>query len=307
MRRHSRSDDWDFDYFDHPAPLPADGIRAQSQRGGFACNWWAQRWEQVIESCGWGGRLSRGRAYARRGQVLSLDVTPGLVSARVQGSRRVPYRADISVKRLSDAQWERAIAALAEQALFAAQLLAGEMPPEIERVFGEAGVSLFPDVDDFLMYCSCPDDIVPCKHLAAVYYLLSEELDRDPFLLFTLRGRTRDEVLQALQAHRAASGSPAQAAGLLAAQAGEPPSPSQTPADVLEGFWQRGDTIQAVPISLAPPPVETALLKRLGSPPFSKRPAAFIGALSLVYASVSRRARELATGGGAAKAARDEG
>ena len=177
-----------------------DGIKARSQRGQFVTNWWAQRWISALERVVNSGRLNRGRTYARAGQVLSLDEVGGVVKARVQGTRPQPYKVTIKLKPLSDRQWDRVIDALSGQALFAAQLLAGEMPQEIDAVFAAAGSSLFPSTEGELeTECSCPDWANPCKHVAATHYILAEQLDEDPFLLFRLRGRTQEQVMAALR------------------------------------------------------------------------------------------------------------
>jgi uncharacterized Zn finger protein len=291
MARRRSSNYWG--YFPPSTPIPVkDGIKARTRRGQFGEHWWAQHWIAVLESFGWDNRLQRGRTYARKGQVLNIDVHPGWVTARVQGSRRTPYSVRIEITPLSDDQWERAIDAMAQQALFSAQLLAGEMPPEIEQAFQAADVSLFPTSHDIAMHCSCPDWAVPCKHIAAVYYLLGEEFDRDPFLLFTLRGRTREQVMEALRSRRAA-GAP------LVEQAApeEEPEPRAEPLDArLSRFWELQDSLGGFRVTVTPPAVETALLKRLGPPSFSRRPQAFIGALALAYAAVADRALTLAFG-----------
>ena len=180
---------YDRGFFPRSRPRQArGGIKAQSKRGTFGQSWWAQRWIAVLESFDIGARLGRGRSYARGGQVLSIDIAKGKVKARVQGSRPKPYDITIDVKALSPAEWKKLVGVLAGQALFAAKLLAGEMPQDIEQVFQEAGLSLFPSkLRDLTTDCSCPDWSNPCKHIAAVYYLLGEEFDRDPFLLFKLR------------------------------------------------------------------------------------------------------------------------
>jgi uncharacterized Zn finger protein len=291
MARRRYSNYWG--YFPKSTPIPVkDGIKARTQRGQFGEHWWAQRWIAVLESFGWDNRLQRGRTYARKGQVMDIDVRTGWVTARVQGSRRTPYTVRIKITPLSDDQWERVIDAMAEQALFAAQLLAGEMPLEIEEAFQAAGVSLFPTSTDITMSCSCPDWAVPCKHIAAVYYLLGEEFDRDPFLLFTLRGRTREQVMEALRARRAAGAPPAEEA-----VPEEEPEPQTEPLGAdLSRFWELRDRLGGIHVTIAPPPVETALLKRLGPPPFSRRPEAFVGALTLAYGTVTERALVLAFG-----------
>ena len=176
------------------------GIKARSKRGAIGEQWWSRRFIGVLESCGLSGRLARGRSYARAGQVLDFRLSQGKVTARVQGSRVRPYDVRIGVLPLTKAQWRRVQERLAGQALFRAKLLAGEMPHEIEDVFAECGTPLFPrSANDLDMHCSCPDWGVPCKHLAAVCYVLAEEFDRDPFAMLAWRGKARDELLAALR------------------------------------------------------------------------------------------------------------
>lgn len=148
------------------------GVKARSQRGKFGDTWWADRWIQVLESFGWDGRLRRGRSYARQGQVLEYHTAPGMVTAKVQGSRRKPYSIEIKVTPLSPEEWNQVAKAMSGQARFAAKLLAGEMPQDIEEAFAAANLTLFPrSEEDIDTLCSCPDWANPCKHIAAVYYI----------------------------------------------------------------------------------------------------------------------------------------
>jgi uncharacterized Zn finger protein len=194
-------------WFGSSSPREAKGgIKSQSRKGDFGESWWAQRWIAVLESFDIGARLQRGRTYARKGQVLSIEVEKGLVSARVQGSRAKPYEVSIRVQQLSGAEWDKLVKVLSSQAIFAAKLLSGEMPQDIENVFDAAKLSLFPSKrKDLDTDCSCPDWSNPCKHIAAVFYLLGEEFDRDPFLIFRLRGMSRDELVERLHGSAAAS------------------------------------------------------------------------------------------------------
>jgi uncharacterized Zn finger protein len=179
------------------------GIRARSKRGAIGEQWWSQRFISVLESYGMSGRLARGRSYARAGQVLDFQLAQGKVTAQVQGSRPRPYQVRLGVLPLTTAQWRRVQDRLAGQALFRAKLLAGEMPHEIEEVFEDCGTPLFPrQASDLDMRCSCPDWGVPCKHLAAVCYVLAEEFDRDPFGLLAWRGKGREELLGAVDSAR---------------------------------------------------------------------------------------------------------
>jgi uncharacterized Zn finger protein len=138
--------------------------------------------------------------------VIDLVIAAGLVSAQVQGSRIKPYRVRISVDAYDKAQGARLERALAEKAWYAAQRLAGEMPDDLEKVFAEAGLPLFPATGkDMSMDCSCPDWGVPCKHVAAVCYLLAESFDDDPFRILAWRGRERDDLLSNLRALRSST------------------------------------------------------------------------------------------------------
>lgn len=189
-------------------PPPEHGIKVK-QTGA---TWWGQRWIGALAAVlrGDAGRLARGKTYARAGRTHDLVVAGGMVTARVTGSRPTPYRVTIELAQLSEAVWTRAISAMVAKAQFSAELLAGQMPAEIDEAF--AGTSLFPQQRaDLVTSCSCPDWGDPCKHVAAAHYVLGEALDRDPFLLFELRGRTKEQVLAALRAARGAAATKASA------------------------------------------------------------------------------------------------
>lgn len=184
-------------WFEAGKPIRVEGgLKARTRRGSIGSSWWSRRFIDILERVCDKGRLSRGRAYARQGQVLSIDLSPGLVVAAVQGSRREPYQVSVRIEAYGEARWARVEEAVAEQAVHRAKLLAGEMPHEIEEVFATLGLDLFPrDLD---MACSCPDWGLPCKHLSAVLYLLAESFDDDPFLVLAWRGRTKEQLLGSL-------------------------------------------------------------------------------------------------------------
>lgn len=278
------------DYYYKPARPKAakDGIKARSQRGSFAKNWWAQRWIAALERLVDSGRLTRGRSYARKGQVLSIEETKDGIAARVQGSQRTPYRIKIQVSPLTDAEWEKVFDALAEQAIFTAQLLAGEMPQDIESAFERARVSLFPARrTDLQTSCSCPDPANPCKHIAATHYILGERFDEDPFLIFRLRGRTQEQVMAALRQRRAGD----------AEDASEPDE-----AEVLipleaqiSRFWDFPAPLEGFSVSIRPPTIEMPLLKRLGEAAFVPPPG-LESQLRAAYNAISVKAVEVAYG-----------
>src|SRR5262249_12791686 len=250
-------------------PIRVDGgIKARSKRGAIGEQWWSRRFISGLESYGMSGRLARGRSYARGGEVLGFALSPGEGTARGQGSRVRPYQVRIGVLPLTTAQWRRVQDRLAGQALFRAKLLAGEMPHEIEEVFAECGTPLFPrSAVDLDMHCSCPDWGVPCKHLAAVCYVLAEEFDRDPFGMLAWRGKARDELLAALrriQAGRVRGAGPAARAGPGGGRAGPPPPLEEC----LDNFWSPGlSPARLRALATAPDAAVPDLLLRMFPPP----------------------------------------
>jgi uncharacterized Zn finger protein len=222
------------------------------------------------------GRLTRGRSYARKGQVLSLEEGKGGITAKVQGSQRRPYKVEIELTPLSEAQWEKVIAALNRRPAFVAQLLAGEMPQDIEEAFSAVNLSLFPSHRELVQDCSCPDWADVCKHLAAVHYILAERFDEDPFLLFRLRGKTEEEILNALGRES------------LAADSDTPQySPAPPLSESLHSFWETGPELDQLQLQIRPPDTPYPVLERLGTPAFLPEARRH---LVLAYDSLSKEA-----------------
>ncbi|GAA0913696.1 SWIM zinc finger family protein [Nonomuraea longicatena] len=228
--------------YERAAPIRVHGgLRARTRRGTIGASWWSRRFVDLLERVCDRGRLGRGRAYARQGQVLSIDLEPGVVTAAVQGSRPRPYSVSVRIEAFTEERWRAVETAIAEQAVHRARLLAGQMPPEIEELFAALGLDLFPRELD--MRCSCPDPGHPCKHLSAVLYLLAESFDDDPFLVLAWRGRSKDDLLGSLP----------------------PEAPSDIPfADRLHDFFTPSGPLRPPPPR---PAVTPDLLLRLVPPP----------------------------------------
>jgi uncharacterized Zn finger protein len=266
-------------------PLPAAGLKPADGEGG----WWSQRFIALLESFGLGSRLERGRDYARSGQVLELEIEPGIALAKVQGSRYTPYRVRVRGKPLSDHQWHRAERALAAQALPLAQLLAGRMPPDIEELLAACKLTLFPASYEALKAsCECADAETPCKHIAAVCYLLAERFDADPFLIFAWRGRPPDELLDGLRRRRGRPRSRPKSstdAGSLTAPAIEPAS-----------FWSSASELAELQVSPLAGEAPDALLRRLGPAPVDAGGRDVADVLAEMHRELARAAERRALG-----------
>lgn len=264
-------------------PPPAHGV----QVAAIGATWWGKRWIEALEQISpeYRSRLARGRTYARAGRVHDLAVDGGRVVARVTGSRPRPYEVRLAVAALPPAAWDAAIAAMGQKVLFAAELLAGRMPRDIDQAFRAAGGALFPSARaDLATECSCPDLANPCKHVAAAHYVLGEAFDKDPFLLFELRGRGRTDVLGALREARAGRATAA--------------APRRTETVSLAGrdpaeLERAGSPLGALRFEFGPP-AAGGPLARLGCPPswtLDESPDELLGP---VYRRAAERARALA-------------
>jgi uncharacterized Zn finger protein len=256
----------------------------------FGLTWWGQRWIGALEALGelYANRLPRGRTYARRGAVTDLKVTAGSVTARVQGSRARPYRVTVRLPAFDDATWSVVLDALAGQLRHAAALLDGQMPSDVDDVLAGCGVSLFPSPGELNTTCSCPDWANPCKHVAAVHYVLAQTFDGDPFLLPALRGRDRDRLLAGLRAAR----SGAEVADEPAALQGPVPLTALSAATL----WDAAGDLDAIAVHPAPPLDTTTTLRRLGTPPGCR--TVDVTALEQLVADAAVVAWRLAAGDG---------
>lgn len=296
---------WDgYGHYESSKPIEVKGgIKAKSKRGSFTQSWWAKRWINILESFNMGARLGRGKSYARKGQVTSIKIEAGLVRAKVQGSKPRPYEVTIKVRTLTGSEWELLAEKLALRPIFAAKLLAGEMPEDIDSAFKEIGLSLFPEtLDDLDTDCSCPDWSNPCKHIAAVYYLLGEEFDRDPFLIFKLRGVDMDDFISILGKGFitetadmvAEAGIPIERPEGKTGTASEaeitPFSPEPLSLDP-ETFWgklpENPEEEKSLFLEAHIPPVSASLPKRLGKFPFWSGEEDLLEVLEGIYKKAS--------------------
>ena len=153
----------------------------------FGKTWWGEHWLRSLENVDYDNRLPRGASYARSGHVKNIKINGNQIVAKVSGSRATPYKVTIIVPPFFEEQVEKLITKIIERPVLISKLLNRELDPSILEITEELGLKVFPrQWTDFKMQCSCPDWAVPCKHLASVIYMLSREIDNNPFLVFEI-------------------------------------------------------------------------------------------------------------------------
>jgi uncharacterized Zn finger protein len=254
--------------------------------------WWVQRWLELLDSYRFKKRLERARLYAREGNVLNIDFEGARVLALVQGSEPEPYQVSLSLEPFRDEDWDYVIDILSRKAIYSARLLAGQMPEDIEQVFSESGVNLFPfSLSDIRSRCSCPDKVNPCKHIGAVYYQLSDRFREDPFVLFQLRGRTKHHILESLQQKRSQKNDPVTETPESLAQT---PKIAEIPVD-LAAFWCYDEPLDSSLVVITPAADDRTLLDRLGSFPLAPAEAEAIEQfLKPIYRQIAGEAMAIA-------------
>lgn len=267
--------------------------------------WWVQQWNDLLNSYRFKKRLERGRKYAKEGHILSIEFQGFQVLAKVQGTAPEPYELSIWIDPFTDEDWNYVVETMATEAIYSAQLLAGEMPHNIEKVFVSNGLSLFPfTLSDVHSRCSCPDPQNPCKHIAAVYYELGDRFSEDPFVLFQLRGRTKGQILDDLRRLRSTAAKEQERNTEVEvpptlgeqdsnreSQSSKSPIPNpSTPLDIKQ-FWQYYEPLDSSLVVIAPPPNNRTVLDVLGTIPLAATEAQAVKQyLDSVFQKVSQQA-----------------
>ena len=252
--------------------------------------WWTQQWIDLLNSYRFKKRLERARNYARQGNVLSIDFKDQKIIAKVQGTAPEPYELSLWLNTFSDEDWDYVIKTMSERAIFTAKLLAGEMPQNIEEVFSANGLRLFPfALDEVHSHCNCPDPARVCKHIAAVYYLLGDRFGEDPFVLFMLRGRTKEQILDTIRKQRN-SNEENSAKVNVAKKAKKAASSYQQETLKIGDFWQYDRPLEPSLVVIAPPPSSETVLDILGPLNLGGKSDGIMTYLKRVYREASQQA-----------------
>jgi len=246
------------------------GVKIQSDQPPGSGSWAAARLIRLLESAAEGARLVEGLEYAKIGQTARMNFEHGTITATVQGRIDKPYRVSLSMSTYSESQWTGVVQAMSDQAVYAAKLLAGELPASIEDLFAPVGLRLFPaESTDLTPACTCGDEQRWCKHVCCITYLLAERFATDPFLIFLLRGIPGDDLLEKIRQRRAIAGA---VGGTVPVYAARVPGVSDSMAPTLEEsadhFWDAGPELDQLDVPLEKPQVTHPLLRRLGPSPF---------------------------------------
>lgn len=276
------------------------GIKLHGTELSGEAAWGAQRWMRLVESAADANWLAEGLEYAKQGQTKKQTVLAGKVETIVQGRSIRPYTCTFAFDVLSHEQWEKIIAAMSENAMHAAKLLAGELPASVEDVFAPLGIKLYPTTtSDVKVSCECGHTMARsgdgaiggwCKHLACAAYLLASRLATEQFLMFQIRGIEAHDLLDRLRQRRAVSGASVGTATPIYQQRvpGLSDRASEPLEQSLQNFWSMPaasrDQLQELDLSLRPPEVSHPLLRRLGASPWTG-PGSFplVGLLASCY------------------------
>jgi uncharacterized Zn finger protein len=276
----------------------------------FSRTWWGQRFIAALEEFTDPARLGRGRSYASGGRILDYTLANGIVTARVRGSinpyfgvyKEPIYKTTITIRAISPADWTKAIRKIASRADLVTKLLMNEMPDTIDDAFSGLGLHLLPHSErDFVTDCSCPDWANPCKHIAGVYYLLASALDRDPFLMFEMRGLSRDalhtELVRSPLGQILASALKSEELPAVEPVASYYTLPAREPDAAVAShkeFWTGAKRLPAPPAAPAQASVPALLIKKQGDyPSFWHKDVSFISVMEELYDRVRTKSRQM--------------
>jgi uncharacterized Zn finger protein len=267
--------------------------------------WWGQKFISALESFTDSGRLQRGRAYSGDSRILHFDITKGLATATIRGNvnpyfgvyKEPHYDTEVKMTAIAAKDWTKIIANMSSKASVVARLLLNEVPENIEDSFTAVGKHLLPySSKDFHTECSCPDYSNPCKHIAGLCYRLSGEMDQDPFLLFEMRGISKESLQAELaksplgKALASELGDRTLAPEVATSYFTKPQTVAIKETPTLKQFWQGQKRLpQAIPFA-SPASVSAIAIKKQGdNPPFWHKDSSFIETMEVLYDRVKNK------------------
>jgi len=265
----------------------------------YSRTWWGQKFITAIESFSDSERIKRGRSYSTDSRILSFEIKNGVVKATIRGNinpyfgilKEPKYKTEVKISQISAHDWTEIVQLMSCRASVVGRLLLNEVPEKLELIFKVVGHSLLPkNYKDFESSCSCPDYSNPCKHVVGVIYRLASELDQNPFLLFELRGLSKEDLQKQLAASSLGK--------ILATELGDRslelipttsyfPQPKTTASPevpTLKDFWQGQKRLPTTIPLLPSSSVSAIVIKKQGdNPPFWRKDSSFIETMEELY------------------------
>ncbi len=253
--------------------------------------WAAQQWSALLNGLGPASQsaLRRARTIVRDNRIVRAQAQVGVIEIQSPGSYWRNATTRVRMRPISDPTWERIIEELTTEASVAARLFAGELPPQIERVFATAGAQLFPGSSaDIKATCDCREFEQPCRHIIALHLFFAAQLETNPLLIFLFRGRPATEVMEALRERWVAPANTNEAPGAREENADD----GATAPLRQSRFFTAGPALEQFAVTPTEPQAQMALLRRLGRPPFTTERENPATALAPLYDIVTVRALE---------------
>lgn len=153
----------------------------------YGKTWWGKKWLETFTGIDYDNRLPRGRTYANTGRAYDIKIQKNIITAKVQGSRSRPYTVEVILKSFNQIEKESIHNIIVSSPSILAALINKKLPSLLLKKLNEHEIHLFPsNWKEVEADCSCPDWAMPCKHIAAVIYLIGAEIDKNPFMVFRI-------------------------------------------------------------------------------------------------------------------------
>lgn len=263
-------------------------------------SWLTERILAVLHRLGVEPHLDQGLQLVKKRKILDFHVSTGMILAKIQGERYRPYNTTLEVRAFSEDEWGKVFTVLSQKALFAAKLLAGELPAEFDHAFVESGVKIFPvsldDPADLITFrCDCEANKRSCEHLAALYFLVNEKFEADPFLAFALRGRSARETLSELRRLRR-SFCNRNEISVRQFYSGLESIETSPLSEALPRYWNNGATISSLQFTIRADELPGTILRQLEPCPAADLIYHMDQVLDETYAYVTNRAQAFGLG-----------
>ncbi|MCC7390595.1 MAG: hypothetical protein IT431_17745 [Phycisphaerales bacterium] len=282
-----------FDHVPPRRPRPGMTIHPRKVRGGLRIAWagvreptsWvARRLMELARQSAAPEDYSEGLDYARRGQTVGAEIAGVVASATIQGRSDRPYATALQFTAIPEVVWAKATETMAGEAIYAAGLLAGEVPDRLDSLFVACGSSLAPRAEDVRVSCTCGHTAGWCKHACTLAAILAERLGERPFAIFELRGQRAQALLDALRGREGGASIQAVARPVYEAHVPDAPSARGQPLDeCIDRYWDAGPELAQIATPIEPPKVTHPLLRRLGPSPFKEWRFPLVGLLATCY------------------------